>query len=139
MYWPIGAPKVYALSKHELLDEHVLTSDDDAGCASPSNASGSPTLGIDGRPPSQPHTRRDDSNDAQVDRPEKPKEDDRAPAATKDNAPAVKLLGDGSQEGIVGLQVTRSGHVFATITRSALTIWQTKVCDAHSSRTHETR
>lgn len=27
---------------------------------------------------------------------------------------------------IVALKVTRSGHLFATITRSTLTIWQTK-------------
>lgn len=29
---------------------------------------------------------------------------------------------------ICAVEVTRSGHMFATITRSTLTIWQTKVC-----------
>lgn len=29
---------------------------------------------------------------------------------------------------IIAIRVTRSGHMFATLTRTTLTIWQTKAC-----------
>jgi hypothetical protein len=29
---------------------------------------------------------------------------------------------------VIGLQVSRNGHIFATITRSSLAIWQARVC-----------
>lgn len=33
-----------------------------------------------------------------------------------------------ANEPIIGLCVSRSGHLFATITKSSIVVWQTKVC-----------
>jgi len=133
MYWPLGAPKVYAASKHELLDEHVLASDDDADHAElseiPADTNGSTPLIREGEPSSELPRGLNDSHDTPVDQQEEPKEGDEAQKVTNNGVLDVGISSSGSPEGIVGLQVTRSGHMFATITRSALTIWQTKVFD----------
>jgi hypothetical protein len=39
-----------------------------------------------------------------------------------------QLIDDDIHGEIIAIRVTRSGHMFATLTRSTLTIWQTKAC-----------
>jgi hypothetical protein len=46
-----------------------------------------------------------------------------------DEAPTEQLMAEDDVSGeILAIKVTRSGHMFATITTSTLTIWQTKAC-----------
>lgn len=37
-----------------------------------------------------------------------------------------------ANEPIIGLCVSRSGHLFTTITKSSIVVWQTKVCECSS-------
>lgn len=69
MYWPLGAPRVYAASKRRRKDK-------------------------------PPDDEEEDEDDA------------------KDNG----------SPNILGLRVARNGHLFVTITETALTVWQTAVC-----------
>ena len=39
---------------------------------------------------------------------------------------------DNVSETVLGLRVSRSGHLFATITETALIVWQTNVSATHS-------
>jgi hypothetical protein len=39
-----------------------------------------------------------------------------------------QLVDDDIHGDIVAVRVTRSGHLFATLTRTTLTVWQTKAC-----------
>jgi hypothetical protein len=41
-----------------------------------------------------------------------------------------QLVDDDIHGDIVAVRVTRSGHLFATLTRTTLTVWQTKACFA---------
>jgi hypothetical protein len=62
-----------------------------------------------------------------------------APAAPdEDDSDGHSLAHHGQEDDMAGevlaMEVTRSGHMFATITRSTLTIWQTKAgrrCPGH--------
>jgi hypothetical protein len=47
-----------------------------------------------------------------------------------------QLVEDDVSGEIIGIKVTRSGHMFATITWSTLTIWQTKVRFPRPSMAH---
>lgn len=37
-----------------------------------------------------------------------------------------------AQDPVLALRVSRTGHMFATITKTSITIWQTKVCPLRS-------
>lgn len=74
MYWPLGAPRVYAVAK-----------------------------------------RRRKSN--------KPIENDGSEAGDEDE----NDVNDNNSSALIGLCVSRNGHLFATITNATLTIWQTSV------------
>lgn len=45
--------------------------------------------------------------------------------------------GSWADEPINGLCVSRSGHLFATMTESSIAIWQTKVCEWSFAPSHE--
>ena len=75
MYWPLGAPRIYAATKHR---------------RKPIKAAG--------------------GNDEDVD-------DDDDDEGTQNENPSALL----------GIRVSRNGHLFATITANALAIWQTFV------------
>lgn len=74
MYWPIGAPKIYAAHKHRACGKAEVVSQD----------------GLD-----------ESTEEGQAD-------------------------GHDEQE-IIDVRLARGGHLFATITHSSLSIWQTKV------------
>ncbi|KAK8240168.1 RIC1-domain-containing protein [Phyllosticta capitalensis] len=120
MYWPIGSPRVYATSQRQLTRELRTTTDD----------------GIDTAPAS---TRPDSSSSPPRHAPGNANDDSvtqgqNGPAQRLSGASASTngtLQGSGDVEGnidgeIVALRMSRGGQVFATITRSTLTIWQTK-------------
>lgn len=97
MYWPIGAPKAYALTKHARSSTQVQPSHDGAA----ENKTGE---GHDG---SQKQATGGGLNGA-------------ASQNDTDHQSTV------DEDEILAAQVSRGGGIFATITRSSLTIWQTK-------------
>lgn len=105
MYWPIGAPKTYAASKQ-----------------SPPERSRSEVASNDGL-------------DAQVDA----TQDDNIQASQQHESGSVhepfqnvssSEIGSPSAQEIVDVKIARGGHLFASITKSSLTVWQTKASDS---------
>ena len=107
MYWPNGVPRVYAVNGPNI----AQVSDDGSrqGTRSPSveqrSSIGSRESGDELNDRASPEDQGDDLN------PEEPTD-----------APQWE------QEAINGLCVSRSGHMFATITESSISLWQTRVC-----------
>ncbi|KAF2085114.1 RIC1-domain-containing protein [Saccharata proteae CBS 121410] len=115
MYWPIGSPQVYAATQHQLPAELRATSDDNA---TSTDSSARPETSPNGD--SRAH---DDDAHGHV-------------AAQQGPSGSLAEIPNGTRQGseaeghihgeIIGLRVARSGHLFATLTRTTLTIWQTK-------------
>jgi hypothetical protein len=112
-YWPISSPSVFAATK-ETRTKSTLTSDD--GTKSGKNQD-------------------DDAESSVADSEERTKSETSGEGhgVGRDSAPVEKpgtehVAEDDVSGEIRAIEVTRSGHMFATITRSTLTIWQTKVC-----------
>ncbi|KAF2866777.1 RIC1-domain-containing protein [Massariosphaeria phaeospora] len=121
-YWPISSPSVFAATKNTLR-ERLHTSHD----------------GTDpSRQESDKHSlAADDSANGSVAESEEQSTGDEASVqsehevaedaiAQEDRRATGHLAEDDVSGEIIGIQVTRSGHMFATITRTTLTIWQTK-------------
>ena len=103
MYWPIGTPKVYALSKQAQQTRITRTED-----------------GLENE---QEGVRQTSSRSEPVDGPA-------AGQATHEEVhEGTESLGQhagGTKDNILAAKVSRGGSIFATITSSTLTIWQTK-------------
>ncbi|KAL6708423.1 WD40 repeat protein [Coniothyrium glycines] len=106
-YWPISSSSVFAATQrtdsrrtHVSHDgvEHKRSGDDDAHIASQNETSVQGDRGVTGQ---------DDVQSVRPDASAQSAEDD--------------IHGD-----IIAVRITRSGHMFATLTHSTLTIWQTK-------------
>jgi hypothetical protein len=144
MYWPIGAPRIYAASKQELATNKTSTSHDglEDNSQTPNvrdSTNGTAIHNLDGDD-------EDDEDEEEVEEAEsvndeKPNGNIQSASASEasdgENLPAVDALESNGTSPqaldedpggvIVGLKVTRSGHMFATITQATLTVWQTKV------------
>jgi RAB6A-GEF complex partner protein 1 len=114
-YWPISSPSVFAATKHTNPERTVVSHD-----------------GIRGQ---QSHERPEDPDDSSKRRtePELVSEGTNgtgyADGATTENTSVLDTAAEDDIHGeIIAIRVTRSGHMFATLTRSTLTIWQTKAC-----------
>ena len=118
-YWPISSPSVFAATKNANLERIPVSHDgtvqasqseeDDACKAGVTNETGDDTLenGIEG-----------------VEKKEKGQKGQGEQQSSVND----QLAEDDVHGNIVAIRVTRSGQLFATITRTTLTIWQTKVC-----------
>lgn len=133
MYWPIGAPRVYAASNSRAPKDRILESDDDAESRETTEGSGSlleaPTNGSDYKgeieneelsgatTPITPLTPgiRPVEHDTQR----------RLPLHL--NGLENSFSGSVEKEPLLSLRISRTGHLFAVITSTSLTIWQTKV------------
>ena len=112
MYWPLGAPNVYAVSTQatERANGNVYHSGDGAEGAESSGGSG--TEG------------QSSSSSAGQERP--------VPDISVNGGPAENGSADSREDTsarkreIIAAKVSRGGGIFATITRSTLTLWQTK-------------
>jgi hypothetical protein len=114
-YWPISSPSVFAATKHTNPERTRVSND-----------------GIED---GVHEARRDAPNDGA-----QPQDQDAGVAqgegAVKEEGRARpqqprasdQLLEDDIHGEIIAIRVTRSGHMFATLTQSTLTIWQTKAC-----------
>lgn len=115
-YWPISSPSVFAATKntnpertpisHDGIDE---VSQSERDIASESDV----TTGTD------EDTSEDGLGEA--------KEEEKQQANLQSTVPDQFVEDDVHGE-IIAIRVTRSGQLFATLTRTTLTIWQTKVC-----------
>ena len=138
MYWPIGAPRIYAASSSKASNNRILDSDDDAESRETTEGSGSllnaPSIesegGTDGdgerwlsgattpltpttpgiKPVEHDHQRRLSTRFLG--------QDGSGPAFGSSQA---------DKESLLALRISRTGHLFAVITSSTLTVWQTKV------------
>lgn len=130
MYWPIAAPRIYAATKQGRDDEQQPASDD--GTATPTQQKKS--LENEGDRDSI-LLAEDEVDDEEAplngNREEEPSQQKSDVAAKKDT---LRSNGTYSEEAekdsggqIVGIAVARTGHMFITITKSTLTVWQTKV------------
>lgn len=138
MYWPIGAPRIYAASTSNAPRGHTLESDDDAESRETTEGSGSlvnaPST-ISGGDQEDGRT----SPDVFSDPPKTPRTPGIRPVEQDGHhhlsARSLGDLGasinsasrDPDKEPILSIKLSRAGHLFATITNSTLTIWQTKV------------
>jgi len=124
-YWPISSPSIFAASKQNAPDPR-LSHD---GAPTPKGDDRGTTDEAGGPESSSPSgTPSDDNalaNEKQEGKLVNELEVDRS-ISRKQLRPEESPEDDVSGE-IIGIRVTRSGHMFATITRSTLTVWQTKV------------
>ncbi|KAK0305322.1 WD40 repeat protein [Friedmanniomyces endolithicus] len=105
MYWPLGAPKAYSLSKHATAPPTTLHSDDGVGTSGASVA-----------------TTRSGLGGAAIEEAGSVKGDTQRNGTQTNGGD----LPDGSSNEILSAKLTRGGDIFATITRSTLTVWQAK-------------
>lgn len=102
MYWPIGAPRVYAVSAVGRTPAGLHAGSDETN-ESISEHDGAPVDDQDRKTNAQEHG-------------------DEIPDEDNPRAPLQK-----EKQAIIDLKVARQGHLFATITSDTLTIWQTQV------------
>jgi hypothetical protein len=122
-YWPISSPSVFAATK----STNVERSHDGTDRASQNG--------------------QDDASEAES----TDGTDDDTSVASSEESTSVRTEQEAQQTGvpeqfaeedehgeIIAIRVTRSGQLFATLTQSTLTIWQTKVCSllAYSGSTN---
>ena len=152
MYWPLGLPRIYAASSSKALPELIVEFEDDAESRETTEGSGS----LINAPNSSEEARGDDVSDAGLELKEPPtpitpmtpavksvehdthehdthEHDTHEQEARKVEAEKKEhdyFQNDSVQpdkEPILALRLSRSGFMFATITATTLTIWQTKV------------
>ena len=128
MYWPLGTPRIYAISSSRNADFRPIVSHDglpqpdhpDQGSdanshlspnsAAPLDTPFSPVTPVTPLTPGIKPVYDDHHEENSSDRPDEP-----APPSLP------------SREPIVALRVARLGQMFAVLTSTSLTIWQTKV------------
>ena len=139
MYWPIGAPRIYAASSSKAPRIHFLEPDDDAESRETTEGSGSlldaPSIESEGRAdgdlevpsgastpitPLTPGIKPVEQHDSQRGLSARLLEHSYYPSGP------ASITAD--KEPLLALRISRTGHLFAVITSKSLTIWQTKVC-----------
>lgn len=136
MYWPIGAPRIYAASNSNAPNDRLVESDDDAESREPTDNSGSL---VDGQSISTGTTGEDNTDlQAGILTPTTPVTPGIKPVELENqqqlSARSLREFGSNTgyrpgwnKESILCLRVSRTGHLVASITETSLTIWQTKV------------
>ena len=135
MYWPVGTPRIYATSSTHTSENTQLVSHDGLSApdhiAEPSNDStshlappntacqdglfGAPTTPITPVTPVTPLTPAI-----------KPVEQDYYDGEHLGNTPGAAPPTYSPKEPILALRIARAGHLFAVVTSTSITIWQTK-------------
>lgn len=141
MYWPIGAPRVYAASNRKPPRDRVLKSDDDAESRDTTEGSGSlvdaPSNGSD----------LEDENETPsgMSTPVTPmtpgihplEHDTQRHLSSRQLGYDTSISSSAGKEALLSLKISRTGHLFAVITSTSLTIWQTKVCTIRTGQTRD--
>lgn len=113
-YWPISSPSVFAATKRTDLGRPHVSND-----GLERKQSGDQHAEPDSGAESHPKERNVTNNTSGVEE----KEDGEL---SRQAAPSLPVKDD-IHGAIVAIRVTRSGHLFATLTKTTLTVWQTKV------------
>lgn len=135
MYWPIGAPRIYAASSSAASEDRIIQTDDDVESREATEDSGSSI----NAPNDESEEKVDDNQElppglttpiTPITPGIKPVEHDtylhssnRSSDGDASCFPSIRPENDP----LLALRISRSGHLFAVITSSSLTIWQTKV------------
>lgn len=114
-YWPISSPSVFAATKNTNLERTPVSHD------------GTDEASQSGRDSATEAESADETdNDASENGLEQVKEEgDEQKSAQTNNL--LRFAEDDVHGEIIAIRVARSGQLFATLTRTTLTIWQTKV------------
>ena len=138
MYWPIGAPRIYAASnsKADARQYEFEEEDDDAESRETTEGSGSllNTPSVEGggelqaELPPLPKTPKT-PNTPGISPVEQHDWQSPAPAQGNGNGNGNRFSRSVERDPLLALQISRTGHLFAVITSTSLTIWQTKVWD----------
>jgi hypothetical protein len=134
MYWPVGAPRIYAASNSKAEAQRYEFEEEDEDAESRETTEGSGSLldapSIDG------------VEDLEKELPPIPKtpktpitpginpvehHDSRSSLSTQENDQSNRFSGSAERDPLLALKISRTGHLFAVITSTSLTIWQTKV------------
>lgn len=136
MYWPVGAPRIYATSSNTTSQAHVYDVDEEPELPEDTDSSASLLI----KP--EPAVCIDDASNEAVGDPATPitpitpgiipvEHDTQsrltARFQTKSLASSFCPRRESANH-LLALRVSRSGLLFAIITATSLTIWQTKVC-----------
>lgn len=131
MYWPIGAPRIYAASTSKAPRDRSFELEDDAESRETTEGSGSlleaPSIG-DGENEELSGVSTPVTPMTPITPGIKPVEHDtgrRYPLQF--NGHNTTVSGSADNEPLLSLKISRNGHLFAVITSTSLTIWQTKV------------
>lgn len=119
MYWPIGPPKAYALEKHRSAEPPTQSHDGSEGSRAGEEADSSRA------------TSEVESDSLSAD--SRTVSEDNKSSLDADSETGQEVASSGNDEAILAAKITRGGSVFATLTRSRLTIWQTKPAVALAS------
>lgn len=131
MYWPLGTPRIYAAKLPTVSAPPVYDSDDDSAELVRNSLSGSSGAGEEDDEVKE--LAEDDEEEARDGQKIGEKEvADEVPQRT-DVATAAEDGGVEIAAGILSLKVARNGVLFATVTATELTIWQTKASARTSS------
>lgn len=127
MYWPIGAPRTYAASKHELQQqqrdlkqkepEKLIHTDDglESGYEGDESEDGAPS-----------HDQNPNERRSSAGRSRAKSEDTIRPSDLNGAAHSAESDHDAIGDDIIHATVARSGHMFVTITSTTLSAWQSK-------------
>ncbi|KAF2460727.1 hypothetical protein BDY21DRAFT_333237 [Lineolata rhizophorae] len=122
MYWPIGAPRVYAATQLASETGRNVATDDNASEAL--RGEGSRQHALNGHGGDAEHDSGLGVEGQLVDAGEQKE------SAGMEQSPEEWNADERAEEDIygeiIGVRLARNGHIFATITRTTLTIWQTK-------------
>ncbi|TGO64583.1 hypothetical protein BOTNAR_0086g00230 [Botryotinia narcissicola] len=134
MYWPIGAPRIYAASSSAASKDHIIQTDDDAESREPTEGSGSLINVLN----DETEENADDDQEftsglstpiTPITPGIKPVEHDTHARPSNGSSLTDASYFPGSRpenDPLLALRISRSGHLFAAITSTTLTIWQTK-------------
>ena len=131
MYWPIGAPRIYAASLQQPPKSRSLESDDGAESQLADEEEDGPLIETQSASKEANEGNSDSSYNAKLE--EKPRINVTASqtaarkveSSTRTNESTFE---EGAEnETIIDLRASRTGHVFATITPTSLTVWQARV------------
>ena len=129
MYWPIGAPRVYAAKVPQPSISLEYDSEDAAEFSRHNRLSISSVPDDPEHPESTKGSIDDEDEGRKIGEQEVEDEESlpETPSAQSGRGPTRSTSNEESRTHIVALRVARSGMLFATVTRAELTIWQMKV------------
>lgn len=137
MYWPISAPRVYAASSSGTPNERVFRFNEDVESRE-ETTEGSGSL-VNAPSASSDAIQEEDDPRSGLLTPLtpmtpgiKPVDHDTQRRLSARNLSNLEEeledgVGSAQNENILGLRISRTGHLFAVITATSMTIWQTKV------------